>query len=219
MFTRGSFLGLARPPRLVSRTCRNSKNGQTFQRLAALRGWFWRIPEVQSASLLYLLLGLLWKLRWDRRTSNLTAVFFRGWIYMDFSLFIPGWKLQNADFGMGESPKTWAKVGSSSGQWEAPAWKIYPDIFCVRRSFRDWNWQGIKQQKLERNNCLMLERQIRLFLDYDIFIPFLCIQVLTLFSRNVHICWTWPVAALANAMLFGHVEGTQLEEFSGWVPH
>jgi len=40
---------------------------------------------------------------------------------MDFSLFIPGWKLQNADFGMGESPKTWAKVGSSSGQWEAPA--------------------------------------------------------------------------------------------------
>ena len=65
----------------------------------------------------------------------------------------------------------------------------------------------------------MLERQIRLFLDCDIFIPFLCIQVLTLFSRNVHICWTWPVAALANAMLFGHVEGTQLEEFSGWVPH
>jgi hypothetical protein len=65
----------------------------------------------------------------------------------------------------------------------------------------------------------MLEPQISLFLDCDIFIPFLDIQFLTLFSRNVQICWTRPVAALANAMLFGHVERTQLEEFSGWVPH
>ena len=90
---------------------RNSKNGQTFQRLEE---W-----GVGFEGFLKDTIFTGWITFEDRRTSNLSLMFcserldFYGFIAFLFS----GWKLISVDFGMGEgSPnRNWVFVASFSG--------------------------------------------------------------------------------------------------------